>query len=141
MPLIKFSAYWILRSMFLVIYYTANMQCYNSRKIAYTPFKKLTHLPLFKIKGFLTCHSRYFSKNFLLSFERWDANFMTLLDQLAPQQIINLQNTTVWQQNSAKTFIKRPISTTSEIWISGNKKVLKKISNWDETDASGQSPF
>ena len=32
--------------------------------------------------------------------------------QLAPKQITNVQNTTAWPQNSAKTFIKRPISMT-----------------------------
>ena len=111
MPLINLSTYWILWSMFLVIDYTANMQC----SIACNPFKKLTCLPLFWNQNFLTCHNRFFTKIFLPHFGRWDANVMTLPNQLAPKQITNLQNTTEWLQNSSKTFIKRPISTTSDL--------------------------
>ena len=43
---------------------------------------------------------------------------MTFPDELAPKQITNLQNTTARQQNSAKTFIKRPGE--------GNEKVFQK---------------
>ena len=111
MPLINLSTYWILWSMFLVIDYTANMQC----SIACNPFKKLTCLPLFWNQNFLTCHNRFFSKIFLPHFGRWDANVMTMPNQLAPKQIANLQNTTAWLQNSAKIFTKRYISATSDL--------------------------
>ena len=111
MPLINLSTYWILWSMFLVIDYTANMQC----SIACNPFKKLTCLPLFWNQNFLTCHNRFFTKIFLPHFGRWDANVMTMPNQLAPKQIANLQNTTAWLQNSAKTFTKRYISATSDL--------------------------
>ena len=111
MPLINLSTYWILWSMFLVIDYTANMQC----SIACNPFKKLTCLPLFWNQNFLTCHNRFFTKIFLPLFGRWDANVMTMPNQLAPKQIANLQNTTAWLQNSAKIFTKRYISATSDL--------------------------
>ena len=111
MPLINLSTYWILWSMFLVIDYTANMQC----SIACNPFKKLTCLPLFWNQNFLTCHNRFFTKIFLPHFGRWDANVMTMPNQLAPKQIANLQNTTAWLQNSAKIFTKRYISATSDL--------------------------
>ena len=54
-----------------------------SRKITCTPIKKLTHLPLFEIKNFLTCHNRLFTKIFLPHFGGWGANVMTLPDELA----------------------------------------------------------
>ena len=111
MPLINLSTYWILWSMFLVIDYTANMQC----SIACNPFKKLTCLPLFWNQNFLTCHNRFFTKIFLPHFGRWDANVMTMPNQLALKQIANLQNTTAWLQNSAKIFTKRYISATSDL--------------------------
>ena len=111
MPLINLSTYWILWSMFLVIDYTANMQC----SIACNPFKKLTCLPLFWNQNFLTCHNRFFTKIFLPHFGRWDANVMTMPNQLAPKQIANLQSTTAWLQNSAKIFTKRYISATSDL--------------------------
>ena len=111
MPLINLSTYWILWSMFLVIDYTANIQC----SIACNPFKKLTCLPLFWNQNFLTCHNRFFTKIFLSHFGRWDANVMTMPNQLAPKQIANLQNTTAWLQNSAKIFTKRYISATSDL--------------------------
>ena len=111
MSLISLSAYWFLWSMFLVIDYTANMQC----SIACNPFKKLTCLPLFWNQNFLTCHNRFFTKIFLPHFGRWDANVMTMPNQLAPKQIANLQNTTAWLQNSAKIFTKRYISATSDL--------------------------
>ena len=47
-----------------------------SRKITCTPIKKLTHLPLFEIKNFLTCHNRLFTKIFLPHFGGWGANVM-----------------------------------------------------------------
>ena len=111
MPLINLSTYWILWSMFLVIDYTANIQC----SIACNPFKKLTCLPLFWNQNFLTCHNRFFTKIFLPHFGRCDANVMTMPNQLAPKQIANLQNTTAWLQNSAKIFTKRYISATSDL--------------------------
>ena len=70
MPLINLSTYWILWSMFLVIDYTANMQC----SIACNPFKKLTCLPLFWNQNFLTCHNRFFTKIFLPHFGRCHDN-------------------------------------------------------------------
>ena len=78
--------------------------------------------------------------DFLLKFfspilEDGDANVMTLSNQLAVKQITNLQNTTTLLQNSAKTFIKGPISKT---W---DQESIRKISNWVEADASSQSPF
>ena len=101
--------------MFLVICYTANMQCSIFSETESTAFKKLTHLPLFEIKTFLTCHYNFFTKIFLSHYGRWDANVMTLPDELASKQIKNLQNTTVLQQNSTKTCFKRSISTTSDL--------------------------
>ena len=98
-----------------------------SRKIACNYFKKLTDLHLFETKTFLTCHNRFFTKSFLPDFGRWDANVMTLPDQLAPKQIANPQNTTTWQQNSAKTFIKRPISTTSGLGSQKTRKYQKNL--------------
>ena len=123
MPLINLSAYWFLWSMFLVIDYTANMQC----SIACNPFKKLTCLPLFWNQNFLTCHNRFFTKIFLPHFGRWDANVMTLPNQLAPKQITNLQNTTEWLQNSAKTFLKRSILTTSDLGSKETQKYKKNL--------------
>ena len=91
------------------------MQCSIFPKIACTPFKILTRLPLFETKNFLTCHNRYFTKIFFPHFGRWDTNVMTLPNQVTPKQIANLQNMTAWLQNSAKTFIQRPISMTSNL--------------------------
>ena len=89
---------------------------------------------------FLTCHNWFFTKIFLPYFRRWDANEMTLLNQLAPKQITNLQNTTIWLQNSAKTFIKR-LSQPLQTWDLRKQESIRKISNWMETDASIQSLF
>ena len=121
MPLINLSAYWFLWSMFLVIDYTANMQC----SIACNPFKKLTCLPLFWNQNFLTCHNRFFTKIFLPHFGRWDANVMTLPNQLAPKQITNLQNTTAWLQNSARLY-KKIYLNDFRLGILGNTKVREK---------------
>ena len=88
---------------------------YFLRKLPVPSFKKLTRLPLFEVKNFLTYHNRLFTKIFFPDFGRWDANVMTLPNQLALKQITNLQNMTAWLQNSAKTFIKKPISKTSDL--------------------------
>ena len=62
---------------------------------------------------------------------------MTLTNELALKQTGNLQNTTEWLHNSAKTFIKdRP--QRFQTW---NQESIGKISNWVETDASAQSLF
>ena len=89
-------------------------------------FSENSLCPLYKInlpynttplrnQNFLTSHNRFFTKTFLPYFGRWDANTMTLSNQLAPKQITNLQNSTAWLQNSTKTLIKRPLSTTSDL--------------------------
>ena len=117
MPLINLSAYWFLWSMFLVIDYTANMQC----SIACNPFKKLTCLPLFWNQNFLTCHNRFFTKIFLPHFGRSDANVMTLPDQLAPKQ-------KTWQHDSRilQNFYQNIYLNNVRLRILGNKKVLEK---------------
>ena len=91
------------------------MQCSIFPKIACTPFKILTRLPLFEIKNFLTCHNRFFTKIFLPHLGRWVTIVVTLPNQLALKQKTKLQNTTTCLQNSAKTFIKRPILPTSDL--------------------------
>ena len=138
MSLINLSAYWILWGMFLVVDYTVNMQC--------SIFSKSFLLPLYKInlpsphwnQNFLTCHNEFLTKIFLPYFGRWDANVMTLPNQLAPKQITNLQKNPAWLQNSAKTFIKRHFSMTSDLGLR-KQKSIRKISDWVETYASAQS--
>ena len=109
---------------------------YFLRKLLVPTCKKLTRLSLFEIKSFLTRHNRFFTQILFPHFGRWDANVITLPNQLALKQITNLQNTTAWLQNSATTFVKRPISKTT--W---DQESIRKISNWMGTDPSAQSPF
>ena len=63
---------------------------YFLQKLLVPTFRKLTHLPLFEIKNFLTCHNRFFTKIFFPNFRRWDENVMILPNQLALKQITDL---------------------------------------------------
>ena len=125
MPLINLSAYWILWSMFLVIDYTANMQC----SIACNPFKKLTCLPLFWNQNFLTCHNRFFTKIFLPHFGRWDANLMTLPNQLAPKQITKhwLFKTRQHDSRILQKHLSKDLSQRFQAWDLRKQESIKKL--------------
>ena len=115
---------------------------YFLRKLHEFPLKinpSYSSAPLWN-QNFLTYHNRFFTKIFLPHFGIRGAHVMTLPNQLAPKQITNLQNTTAWLQNSAKTSIKRPIQRLQTQDLR-KQESIKNISNWVETDASAQSSF
>ena len=97
---------------------------YFLRTLSVPHFKILTRLPLFEIKYFLTCHNSIFTKIFFPDFGRWDANVMTLPNQLALKQITNLQNTTAWlHAEFCKNFYQKASLKDFRLDI---KKVLEK---------------
>ena len=67
---------------------------YFLQELSVTLLKNEPAFPSLK-SNFLTCYSRLFTKIFFPHLGKWDANVMTLPNQLAPKQITNLQNTTV----------------------------------------------
>ena len=77
---------------------------------------------------------------FLPHFGRWDANVMTLPNQLPSKQITNLQT-----QQHGSTFLQKhlskDLSQQLQTWDFRKHKSIRKISNWMETDARAQSPF
>ena len=124
-----------MKHLFSCLLYCKYAMFYFLQKLSVPPFKKLTPFPLFEIKNFRTCRNRFFTKIFFPNFGRWGCKCHDIVKSAGCQQITNLQNTTTLLQNSAKTFIKGPISKT---W---DQESIRKISNWVETDASSQSPF
>ena len=92
-------------------------------------------------KNFLTCHNRFFTKILLPHFGRWDANFMTLPNQLAFKEITTLQNTTACDYRILIKHLSKDLSQRLKAWGLRKQGSIRKISNWVETDASAQSSF
>ena len=129
MPLFNLSAYWILWSLYLVAYYTANMQCQGfiqlySKNCLYS-FPKINLLSLLYNQNFLTCQNKFFRKSFFPILE--DGMEMSWYHQSAGSKSNNKSSkhdrmtAEFCKKNYQKTYL-----SDFRLGILVNKKVLEK---------------
>ena len=138
-PLINLSAYWILSSMFLVIYYTAIMQFSISSKNSLYPLQKVNPphntTPLWN-QNFQTHLSRFFTKIFVPQF--WRQGACHDVTKSTGSQI----NKKVSENDSViAEFYKNIYPKRLQTQDLSKQESIRKISNLVETYASAQSPF
>ena len=141
MPFINISVYWILWSMFLVIYYNPIMQFPNFSKNSLQPREKLTYhiiQPLFEIKIFCPNSIDFILKFFSSHFGRRVAWHDII--KSASYQTNNRQwqhDCKILQRRLSKDLSPKQLQTQDL----RKQKSIKKISTWVEKDTRAQSLF
>ena len=132
-PLINLSAYWILSSMFLVIYYTAIMQFSISSKNSLYPLQKVkpphNTTPLWN-QNFQSHLSRFFTKIFVPQFWRQGACHDVTKSAGSQTNEKISENDSVIAEFYKNIYQKTYLPNDSRLRISVNKKVLEKSQIW-----------